>query len=116
MRAWPFALALIVVVAIGVPSCAAVMRTITGSRVTGTCEGACERYVDCKSGSTMNDQARCLRECPEVFSDSESIGAFESLECPDLVGFVDGDPAAHAELASPAAPWAMPPPPAAPPE
>jgi hypothetical protein len=69
----------------------AVMRTFTGRRVTGTCQGACERYTSCKAGSTVADEQRCLAECPQVFSDPESIGAFESLECADAVGYVDGD-------------------------
>ena len=78
-----------------IPACA-VMRTFTGRRVTGTCQGACERYVSCKAGSTDRDLQRCLSECPDVFSDPESIGAFESLECADAVGYVDGDPPTRA--------------------
>lgn len=80
------------------PACGAMVRTFTGRQVTGTCAGACDRYVTCKAGSTEADRTRCLTECPEVFSDSESIGAFESLDCPDLVTYVDGNADTRAEL------------------
>ncbi len=81
-----------------IPACAAMQRTFTGRFVTGNCAGACERYIDCKVGATDADHRRCLEECPQVFSDSDSIAAFESLECADVVTFVDGETPARAEL------------------
>jgi hypothetical protein len=88
-------LALCFALTVAISACA-VMRTFTGRRVTGTCQGACERYVSCKAGTTDIDLQRCLSECPQVFSDPESIAAFESLECADAVGYVDGDPPTRA--------------------
>lgn len=81
-----------------IPACAAMQHTFTGRSITGNCTGACDRYVDCKVGATDADLSRCLEECPQVFSDSDSIAAFESLECVDVVAYVDGDPPARAEL------------------
>jgi hypothetical protein len=81
-----------------VPACGAMVRTFTGRSISGNCDGACERYTDCKVGSTAADRARCLEECPMVFSDSDSIAAFESLECEDVVTYVDGDAPARADL------------------
>ncbi len=80
-------------------SACAVVRTITGRTVTGTCEGACDHYVTCKPGAGSRDHAACLEECPQVFSDRESIGAYESLSCADAVSYVDGDPIASADRA-----------------
>ncbi len=80
-----------------VPACGAMSRTFVGRRVTGTCAGACDHYVTCKAGSTDADLSRCLAECPEVFSDGESLGAYESLDCPEAVSYVDGEPSARAE-------------------
>lgn len=94
MRALLLAFALTV----GIPACAAMQRTFTGRNITGNCTGACERYVDCKVGATKADQNRCLEECPQVFSDSDSIAAFESLECADVVTYVDGEAPARADL------------------
>lgn len=104
-RTWlTFGAATMLAVALSASACGAISRTFTGRRVTGTCEGACERYLECKAGSTPADQTRCLTECPQVFSDPESIGAFESLDCPDLVTFVDGNAVTRADrLDEPAA-------------
>jgi hypothetical protein len=95
MRWLALCFALTIAIPAALPACA-VMRTFTGRRVTGTCQGACDRYVSCKAGATDGDRQRCLSECPDVFSDPESIGAFESLECADAVGYVDGDPPTRA--------------------
>lgn len=76
-------------------SACAVVRTFTGRTVTGTCAGACDHYSRCKPGSTPQDRSRCLVECPQVFSDRDSLGAYESLSCEDAVAFVEGDPAAQ---------------------
>lgn len=72
------------------PACATI-RTVIGRTVTGTCEGACEHYLDCKVDPETSDRERCLGECPLVFSDRESLGAYESLSCEDAVSYVDGE-------------------------
>ena len=59
--------------------------------VTGTCDGACAHYVSCKPGNPEADRARCLEECPQVFSDADSIMGYESLSCKDAVEYVDGE-------------------------
>ncbi|HEY4238893.1 MAG TPA: hypothetical protein VGM88_03725 [Kofleriaceae bacterium] len=77
-------------VALGVSLSACIVHAITGPRLTGTCDGACAHYVACKPGHSEADGARCRAECPEVFSDSDSLMGFESLSCRDAVEFVDG--------------------------
>lgn len=72
--------------------------------VTGTCEGACERYVQCKG--TEDVRARCNQECPDVFADRQSLMMFESLDCPYVLGFVEGDHKTPATTASAVAPAA----------
>jgi hypothetical protein len=67
-----------------------VVRRVMSPRLTGTCDGACAHYVACKSGAGAEDKRRCNQECPDVFSDRDSLMAFESLSCPDAVEFVDG--------------------------
>ncbi len=59
-------------------------------RLTGTCSGACAHYIECKPGHPEADRATCEQECPGVFSDQDSLMAFESLQCRDAVEFVDG--------------------------
>ena len=61
-----------------------------GGRLTGTCDGACAHYVECKPGHLVADRDRCVRECPSVFADSDSLMGYESLACPDAVEYVDG--------------------------
>jgi hypothetical protein len=78
-----------VAVAGAMASC--VVRRYTGPRLTGTCDGACAHYVECKPGHSATDGQRCRQECPGVFSDPDSLMAFESLSCKDTVEFVDGD-------------------------
>jgi hypothetical protein len=76
-----------------------IIQRITGPRLTGTCEGACAHYVECKTSHRDGDQARCVAECPTVFSDRDSLMAYESLSCDNAVEFVDGTAArtaAHA--------------------
>jgi hypothetical protein len=80
-------------------SACGVMRTFSGAKVTGTCAGACAHYLDCKPGATAADRQRCNAECPEVFSDSDSLRAFESLSCSATVSYVDGDPPTTADTA-----------------
>jgi hypothetical protein len=78
------------------PACGA-LRHLSSRSASGTCAGACDHYVECKPLATASDQAQCERECPLVFSDQDSLSAFESLSCTDTVGFVDGDPAMRAD-------------------
>lgn len=77
-----------ILLALLISSC--VVRRIMAPRLTGTCDGACAHYVSCKPGAGAPDKQRCTQECPDVFSDRESLMAFESLTCPDAVEYVDG--------------------------
>jgi hypothetical protein len=70
-----------------------IVRRIAGPQITGTCDGACAHYVQCKPGHSEPDRARCVAECPSVFSDPDSLMAYESLACEDAVEFVDGSAA-----------------------
>ncbi len=63
----------------------------TGPRLTGTCAGACDHYIECKPDHSEAARARCNTECPEVFSDEESLRGFESLSCKDTVEYVEGE-------------------------
>ncbi|HEY1547352.1 MAG TPA: hypothetical protein VGG28_06010, partial [Kofleriaceae bacterium] len=63
---------------------------IESPRLTGTCTGACDHYVECKPGHEQLDRDRCAHECPNVFADPDSLMAFESLSCKDAVEYVDG--------------------------
>ena len=65
-------------------------RLRTGRRTTGTCSGACDHYLACKRSDDQAARTRCQRECPEVFSDEESLREFEKLSCRDPVEFVEG--------------------------
>jgi hypothetical protein len=67
-----------------------VKHFVSGPRLTGTCRGACDHYVSCKPGRPDADRVRCESECPEVFSDRDSLMAFESLSCQNAVEYVDG--------------------------
>ena len=68
-----------------------VRHLVGGPRLTGTCDGACAHYVECKPGHRDSDRARCQAECPDVFSDADSLMAYESMTCKNAVEFVDGD-------------------------
>ena len=68
-----------------------IVRRLTGPSLTGTCDGACAHYVECKPGHTQQDGARCRAECPDVFSDRDSLMAYESLSCKDAVEYIEGD-------------------------
>ena len=85
-------IALALVTAIVIVSCRP-PAFLVGPRVTGTCEGACDHYLSCKGGGDAN---ACVAECHEVFSDPDSLRAFESLTCEDTVEYVDGPRAARA--------------------
>ncbi len=78
----------VALIALVLASC--IVRRFTGPRLTGTCEGACAHYVECKPAHSDADGARCRNECPQVFSDSDSLMAYESLACKDAVEYVDG--------------------------
>jgi hypothetical protein len=75
--------------AIPVSGCT-VVRRFSGPQLTGTCDGACAHYVQCKPGHSEADGRRCRAECPEVFSDGDSLMTYESLSCDNAVEFVDG--------------------------
>ena len=70
-----------------------IVKRLGSPRLTGTCDGACAHYIECKPGHPEADRARCLAECPQVFSDRDSIMGYESLACPDAVEYVDGNAA-----------------------
>ena len=76
------------VFAIVMSSC--VVKRLMGPRLTGTCDGACAHYAECKPGDSDEDRVRCQTECPDVFSDRDSLMAYESLKCKDAVEYVDG--------------------------
>ncbi|HET7500682.1 MAG TPA: hypothetical protein VFK02_06745 [Kofleriaceae bacterium] len=75
------------------------MRRLTGPQLTGTCDGACAHYVQCKPSHSDVDRRRCLTECPDVFSDRDSLMAYESLSCDDAVEYIDGSAAQTAKTA-----------------
>jgi hypothetical protein len=60
-------------------------------RLTGTCEGACDHYLRCKRSHDGAARTACVSECREVFHDTDSLRAFESLECRDVIEYVEGD-------------------------
>lgn len=68
------------------------VRYVVGPRLTGTCDGACDHYVDCRATPDRDGRVRaaCIAECPGVLGDADSLMAFESLSCPDAVEFVEG--------------------------
>ncbi len=66
------------------------IRQLVGPRVTGTCDGACKHYIDCKPNHPHADLERCEQECPDVLGDSDARVEFERLSCDDAVEFVDG--------------------------
>lgn len=77
--------------AAGAASTSCALRTILIGRAnTGTCEGACDRYLECSATPPPTAQHQCLAECPEALGPAESIRQFESLECADVVRYVDG--------------------------
>ncbi|MDQ3366456.1 MAG: hypothetical protein M3680_13605 [Myxococcota bacterium] len=77
-------------VAIAGSMASCVVNRLMGPRLTGTCDGACTHYVACKSGAGPLERKRCKTECPDVFSDRDSLMAYESLSCTDAVEYVDG--------------------------
>jgi hypothetical protein len=90
-RRWPsFALAALFVAFGALAAAGCIVQRFTAPQLTGTCDGACSHYVQCKPGHSNVDRNRCSAECPDVFSDRDSLMAYESLACPDAVEFVDG--------------------------
>ena len=67
-----------------------IVKHLRGPKLTGTCAGACDHYVGCKPGATSADKVRCESECPQVFSDRDSLMAFENMSCQNTVEYVDG--------------------------
>ena len=67
-----------------------VVRYVTGPRLTGTCQGACDHYARCKGGVEAQVSQACLDECPLALGDEDSRMAFESLACDDAVQYVEG--------------------------
>ena len=84
-------------IALLLASCAWRPGGYTGPRdITGTCEGACRHYVRCKGESDPQVLTACVRECEEIFvedgePDAVALGMFEQLQCPDAIGFVEGE-------------------------
>ena len=72
-------------------------RLFGGPRLLGTCEGACNHYLECRGGGVTDVQRNsCVADCHDVFTDQESLRAFESLSCEDAVEYVDGSRAQRA--------------------
>src|SRR5262249_25665393 len=73
--AGPVWLATLLALALGaaLPGAGCIVRRFTGPDLTGTCDGACAHYVQCKPGHAKADGDRCLAECPGVFSDRDSL-------------------------------------------
>jgi hypothetical protein len=76
-----------------------VKHLVGGPRLTGTCDGACAHYIECKPGHPTQERLRCQKECPGVFADSDSLMMYESLSCKDAVEYVDGSPSRAATSA-----------------
>lgn len=88
MKSTAVGIVLGLVIALSMIGC--VVQRFTGPRLTGTCDGACAHYIGCKTGHSDADYKRCLSECPEVFSDRDSLMMYESLSCDSAVEYVDG--------------------------
>jgi hypothetical protein len=84
-------------IAAAMPTSGCIVRNLAGPQLTGTCDGACAHYVQCKPGHADADRRRCLAECPDVFSDRDSLMTYESLTCDDAVEYVDGNAAKTAK-------------------
>ena len=89
MRSVVLAVVLGFVISLSMIGC--IVRRFNGPALTGTCDGACAHYTQCKPGHGEVDRKRCVAECPDVFSDRDSLMAYESLSCDDAVEFVDGN-------------------------
>nr|MBA3452925.1 hypothetical protein [Deltaproteobacteria bacterium] len=58
-------------IAVLIASC--IVKRFTTPSLTGTCDGACAHYIECKPGHPEADRTRCKAECPDVFTDRDSI-------------------------------------------
>lgn len=86
MRAWvPWA-----AVALGLAIGCRIPMPYHERHLTGTCDGACSHYLECKGSHDPTAHQACVQDCDQVFQDRESIRAFESLECPDTIEYVEG--------------------------
>lgn len=83
-------IALALVLAVTLAGC--IVKRLTSPRLTGTCDGACAHYIECKQGHSDIDRTRCVAECPDVFRDEDSLMGYESLSCEDAVEYIDGAP------------------------
>jgi len=81
---------LVLGIAIAALIASCVVNRLMGPRLTGTCDGACAHYISCKAGHAESERKRCEVECPDVFSDHDSLMAYESLSCANAVEFIDG--------------------------
>jgi len=93
-RSWGIGAAVVFLALISL-SCAHYGRHRRTSELTGTCDGACRHYVECKNDGTAGPFQRCVAECREIFTyngktDQDSLLAFEGLDCEATVAFVDG--------------------------
>jgi hypothetical protein len=77
---------------IGATLAGCIVKRFTLPKLTGTCDGACAHYVECKPSHSENDRSRCTIECPDVFRDADSLMGYESLSCQDAVEYIDGAP------------------------
>jgi hypothetical protein len=85
------------VLAIAIGAACHAPRLFGGPRLSGTCEGACDHYLECRDGGVTDVQrTSCIADCHDVFADRESLRAFESLSCQDAIEYVDGARAQHA--------------------
>lgn len=83
---------IVLALVIGATLAGCIVRRLTTPRLTGTCDGACSHYVECKPGHSADDRSRCAVECPDVFRDVDSLMGYESLSCKDAVEYIDGSP------------------------
>ncbi|HYU16455.1 MAG TPA: hypothetical protein VEL05_10295 [Candidatus Acidoferrum sp.] len=77
-------------------SCVRYARVHVRSTRSGTCEGACRHYADCKDDERPESLQSCVADCRDIYVhegdvDSESLMEFEDLDCKDAVAFVEGD-------------------------
>jgi hypothetical protein len=85
------------VLALAITGC--IVKHLVGPQLTGTCDGACAHYIECKPTHAPSDRASCAAECPNVFSDRESLTMYESLTCTDAVEYIDGTGTKNARTA-----------------
>jgi hypothetical protein len=62
---------------------------------SGTCEGACDHYLECKDDVPPDAAPRCVAECRDIYVydgevDEDSLLVFEGLDCKATIGFVEG--------------------------